>query len=74
MPIIHAYLNDKDADYNAVWKIYEATDKMWFLFAKYFLISAIIIIAALGSEWLEGVKIVGIHFCLLLSRFAWAAS
>ena len=39
IPVIHVYLNDKDADYNTAWKIFEATDKMWLLFAQYFFIS-----------------------------------
>ena len=74
VPIVNAYLAHKDADYNAAWKIYDTQNRMWGLFARYYIISCVALTLAMGEHWLEGLKFVGISTCFLISRFAWAAS
>ena len=73
-PIINMYLAHKDADYNAAFQIFKTTDRMWSFFGRYFIISSLGLILAMGEHWLEGLKFFGITTCFLLSRFAWAAS
>ena len=73
-PIINMYLAHKDADYNAAFQIFKTTERMWSFFGRYFIISSLGLILAMGEHWLEGLKFFGITTCFLLSRFAWAAS
>ena len=47
---------------------------MWSMFWNYYWISSILLIGALGSQWLEGLKFMGITFTFLIGRILWAAA
>ena len=58
--VANANLAHKDQDYNAAWVMFRTSNKMWSLFYKYFIISSLVLIAALGENWLQGVIWMGI--------------
>ena len=62
------------ADYNAAYLLSKTTGRAWSLFMKYYLFSSLIMILALGQQWLEGVKIWGILTCFLISFFTYGIS
>ena len=65
---------DPYADYNTAYMLCKTTGRAWSLFMKYYLFSSLIMILALGQEWLEGVKIWGILTCFLISFFTYGIS
>lgn len=73
---LHAniYAGHPFADYNAAGLLQKTTSNAWSLFSKYFILSSILIVAALGKQWKEGLKIIGVNLCFLLSYLAFCIS
>ena len=56
-----------DTDYNYAWGEWNSAHRALDLMFKLFWLLHIVTIAALGAEWLEGVKILGVNFFLCIA-------
>ena len=55
------------ADYNYAWGVWNSSHRALALMTQLFLLVHLVTIAALGSAWLEGLKIMGVNFFLCIA-------
>ena len=56
-----------DTDYNYAWGLWTSSHQALLLMFQMFLFLHLVTMLALWSEWLEGLKIMAVNFCLVLS-------